>query len=520
MCCLPSYPKGVDVVGSCGARSDEGYGAGYARVDEVVGPHLPTSAPQASVLSSSFSSGLHAEAAVRSCLWFTYRSGFDPIPATQFTSDAGWGCMMRSGQMIVGAALLRLKRAELAAAERGTAEGTRAAAEAYAKEIRALGVLAEEAEEPAEGTDVPTAQVPAAQKQGMQAPASQAQAVQAQAAQASSKEAPAVQALAEEALAKEALADEALAEKAPAEDPEAPTMRSIIDEVEALPFDLGTEHEAAIVRLFADSLDAQFSLMRITLEGAKQGIAIGNWMGPASIAQVLAQLSARGGAVTPRADVPGVYGNDSDASAKGSSYAASLAEHRAGAAGVPGLRVCVAMDGTIYRDEVVTAAAAEDGVWRPLLLLVPLRLGLDRFNYAYAPALLAAMQLPQCLGIIGGRPRSSYYFVGVQGDRLLFLDPHEVQPALSADCPQLATCHYARNVRTMRLADIDPSLTLGFLLASAADFEAFCEQSAQLVGDPLAVFSVAGARPAYEARDGAEEREGLDSDPDEDLVVV
>ncbi|KAJ6542257.1 hypothetical protein B0H10DRAFT_2448185 [Mycena sp. CBHHK59/15] len=37
---------------------------------------------------------------------------------------------------------------------------------------------------------------------------------------------------------------------------------------------------------------------------------------------------------------------------------------------------------------------------------------------------------PQSVGIAGGRPSSSYYFVGVQGDGLFYLDPHHSRPAV------------------------------------------------------------------------------------------
>eukprot|EP00899_Mesostigma_viride_P023373 jgi/Mesvir1/421/Mv25063-RA.1 len=33
--------------------------------------------------------------------WFTYRKGFAPFPNTDYSSDVGWGCMLRSGQMLM-----------------------------------------------------------------------------------------------------------------------------------------------------------------------------------------------------------------------------------------------------------------------------------------------------------------------------------------------------------------------------------------------------------------------------------
>jgi len=38
---------------------------------------------------------------------FTYRTGLPPIGHTNLTSDTGWGCMLRSGQMLVCTALMR-----------------------------------------------------------------------------------------------------------------------------------------------------------------------------------------------------------------------------------------------------------------------------------------------------------------------------------------------------------------------------------------------------------------------------
>ncbi len=58
---------------------------------------------------------------------------------------------------------------------------------------------------------------------------------------------------------------------------------------------------------------------------------------------------------------------------------------------------------------------AAELTWHPVIILVPVRLGIQCLNPIYIPTLKAFFSFPQCLGVIGGKPHSSFYFVGYQG---------------------------------------------------------------------------------------------------------
>jgi len=62
-------------------------------------------------------------------------------------------------------------------------------------------------------------------------------------------------------------------------------------------------------------------------------------------------------------------------------------------------------DGNVY-DDSFHKTAVVDGVFKPTLLLVVTRLGLDATNPLYYEALKATVQMPQSIGIAGYAPPS------------------------------------------------------------------------------------------------------------------
>jgi len=138
----------------------------------------------------------------------------------------------------------------------------------------------------------------------------------------------------------------------------------------------------------------------------------------------------------------------------------------------------VAVDGTLYETDVYVAsntrphrevsavASLSSGLssglsrrvktsrrkWggQAVLVLVGVRLGIDSVNPVYHDSVKVGplyqsqtlfttsrkrcpqklFTLPQSTGIAGGRPSSSYYFIGYQADHLFYLDPHHTRPAV------------------------------------------------------------------------------------------
>lgn len=205
--------------------------------------------------------------------------------------------------------------------------------------------------------------------------------------------------------------------------------------------------EKHLISLFADHPNAPFSIHNFVSHGATHcNTHPGQWFGPSATAKCIEALA--------------------------SSHAPS------------NLRVYVTGDGPdIYESELLRIAKRGGDTFLPTLLLVGTRLGIERVTPVYRDALAASLKMPQAVGIAGGRPSSSHYFIGVQetqaGMSFFYLDPHTTRPALPyhEDVEKyteedVKTCH-TRRLRRCGVEEMDPSMLIAFLFKNQDEWEAW-----------------------------------------------
>ncbi|KAF9346800.1 Cysteine protease atg4, partial [Mortierella sp. AD094] len=203
-----------------------------------------------------------------------------------------------------------------------------------------------------------------------------------------------------------------------------------------------------IIGWFADEPERPYSIHNIAKSGLYLDKRVGEWFGPSTVAHALKRLSEQ------HASCP--------------------------------LTLMVPMDTTVRFSDIQRAASEGQGVnvstgldcaglkanhWKPVVLLMPSRFGLDKLTERYVGNLKRLFRLPQFLGIAGGRPGRSLYFIASQGNELFYLDPHFVKPRATQEELSNApsTSYHCGVVRAMDIMEMDPSMMLGFLIHSAKD---------------------------------------------------
>lgn len=252
-----------------------------------------------------------------------------------------------------------------------------------------------------------------------------------------------------------------------------------------------SNEERRILSLFADDPKAPYSIHKFVEHGATAcGKHPGEWFGPSATARCIQALT--------------------------NTYETS------------DLRVYVTGDGSdVYEDSFMSIAKPDGANFKPTLILVGTRLGIDKITPVYWEALKASLQMPQSIGIAGGRPSSSHYFIGVQGSDFFYLDPHQARAALpfpqnldDYTAEDIESCH-TRRLRRINVKQMDPSMLIAFLIRDDDDWKKWRQAVKHVQGK--GVIHIADKDPALHGigseRDGAiEEIETFDDDEDDTIL--
>lgn len=191
-----------------------------------------------------------------------------------------------------------------------------------------------------------------------------------------------------------------------------------------------------ILRLFQDKNTSPFSIHQLALMGASEGKEVGQWFGPNTVAQVLKKLAA---------------------SEEWSS-----------------LKIHIAMDNAVVIEEIEQYCQSDNNeTWSPLLLVIPLRLGLLNINPIYIEGLKTCLQMPQSVGMIGGKPSQALYFIGYVGEEVVFLDPHVTQNFTDLDDEEQFddSSYHPETCWRINFQSMDPSLALCFSCTTRSEWQ-------------------------------------------------
>lgn len=205
-----------------------------------------------------------------------------------------------------------------------------------------------------------------------------------------------------------------------------------------------------IISWFADCPSSVFGLHRLIEYGKKSDKVAGDWYGPAVVAHLMRTAAEE--APDPE---------------------------------LQGITVYVAQDCTVYSADVLEKLQLLPGSERDskaAIILVPVRLGGEKTNPEYLEFVKEMLSLEYCVGIIGGKPKQSYYFVGFQDDSLIYMDPHYCQSFVDVSIKEFPLeSFHCPSPKKMAFTKMDPSCTIGFYCKSIEDFEKISEEITQVL---------------------------------------
>ena len=107
------------------------------------------------------------------------------------------------------------------------------------------------------------------------------------------------------------------------------------------------------------------------------------------------------------------------------------------------------------------------------IVFVNVRVGLDKIPKDYYKGIRDLFSLKECIGIIGGKTRLAYYFIGYneENDSLLYLDPHVNHEADKIiNISNILENHVNKEVHLLKMSKMSTAFTIGFCFRNYEEF--------------------------------------------------
>jgi hypothetical protein len=153
------------------------------------------------------------------------------------------------------------------------------------------------------------------------------------------------------------------------------------------------------------------------------------------------------------------------------------------------------------------------------IVFVNVRVGLDKIPKEYYKGIKGLFELKECIGIVGGKTRLAYYFIGYDNDSdsLLYLDPHVTKEAdKEVNLNNVLGKHINKEVHLLKMTKMSTAFTIGFCFRNYDEFLHLFEFWQKAKQDKLPILGIVKQPIVIDFKDNDEDFSPTYDDKEED----
>ena len=144
------------------------------------------------------------------------------------------------------------------------------------------------------------------------------------------------------------------------------------------------------------------------------------------------------------------------------------------------------------------------------IIFINVRVGLDKIPKEYYDGIKKLFTLKECIGIIGGKTRLAYYFIGYNedDDSLLYLDPHvTIEADKEINIDNILSKHANKEIHLLKMSKMSTAFTIGFCFRTYDEFLNMYEFWMKAKNDKLPILGIVKQSIEYDEKNGFDEED-------------